>query len=461
MIDKGNRFGSSTRAPHAQYRDAGCMNILQTFLTRFLYISYRLNSHSSLKKVHTMATDSKLIIRICDPKSITFPGSLDASDLPKISSQETEDALKLAAHHLVELEDVVAFPTETVYGLGANALSPNAVSRIFSTKGRPQDNPLIVHVSSLPMLRDVLPKDYTISPVYQALISKFWPGPLSVLFPANADVIPKSVTAGHATVAIRMPSHPVARAVIAFSGKPIAAPSANTSGKPSPTRAEHVVQDTGSTGKLSLLLDGGPCAVGVESTVVDGLDPDGNLRILRPGGVTVEDLEKVVDSLNYQNGRRPKVLVHRRDYEDKAIEIAPTTPGMKYRHYSPSVPVIMLLTISKDPTGKASLSFADAIKGVSESLKTKGDSLLKLGLLATSDSPLWEKHPIEGVDIEKFVLGKSNDPATSAARLFDGLLTLERRGVRAILVEEIAEDHEGLAFMNRARKAAGESIYVY
>lgn len=409
-----------------------------------------------------MTSNLNVQVLKCDLASITFPASLDSSDLPKISSPQTLEAFKLAAHHLLDLKDVVAFTTETVYGLGANALSPTSVARIFSTKGRPQDNPLIVHISSLPMLYRILPKGYTLPVIYRALISEFWPGPLTLLFPADPKIIPLGVTAGHPTVAIRMPAHPVARALIALSNAPLAAPSANSSGKPSATRAEHVLDDLGATGRLRVILDGGPCPVGVESTVVDGLGVDGNLRVLRPGGVTVEDITRVLDSMDVPDEQKPKVLVHRRDYEDTAMESAPTTPGMKYRHYSPSVPVAMLMTSSSPPVGETSVSFSEALcQLVSSHLDHSSGTPLKIGLLAPSDSPLISHLPSNHPSVTHFALGTRSNPAMSATRLFDGLLTLEKDGAEIILVEEIPEDREGLAFMNRARKAAGTFVYVH
>ncbi|KAL5529958.1 hypothetical protein ACEPAF_6215 [Sanghuangporus sanghuang] len=411
-----------------------------------------------------MASKSSVQVLQCDLSSISFPSTLEFSGLPEVSSTRTLDALKIAAQRLVQFEDVVAFPTETVYGLGANALSSTAVSRIFSAKGRPQDNPLIVHVSSFPMLRRLLPSSYALSPIYEALIKALWPGPLTLLFPADSNIIPSAVTAGHPSVAVRMPSHPVARALIAFSGVPLAAPSANVSGKPSATRAEHVLDDLGRAGRLRLILDGGPCPVGVESTVVDGLGDDGNLRVLRPGGVTVEDLEQVARSLDLPEEKRPKVLVYRRDYEDKKLENAPTTPGMKYRHYSPSIPVVLLMTTSKPTNSHPFLTFYDAIASIIKAHpKEHSAGPLKIGLLATSDSPLLNHppRPSEQFMIDHFPLGSRTDPATSAARLFDGLLTVEKNGADVILVEEIPEDREGLAFMNRARKAAATLIYVH
>jgi L-threonylcarbamoyladenylate synthase len=418
------------------------MNSLRTLLTKTrLYIWSN----------NRMAFRTQVLV--CDPASIVFPAS---AELPEISSAETANALKTAAHHLLALRQPVAFPTETVYGLGAPALDADASSRIFSTKNRPPDNPLIVHVSSFQMLQRLLPPDYKMPTHYGILMRRFWPGALTLLFPNTSGLVPSIITANHPTVAIRMPSHPVARALIAVADAPLAAPSANSSGKPSPTRAEHVFDDL--NGRLGLILDGGSCGVGLESTVIDGLQEDGNLRVLRPGGITVEDIEKVLaDEMG--TGFIPKVLVHRRDYKDEAIEQAPTTPGMKYRHYSPGVPVTLLYTRTSPPHGVVHLSPATFFS----SLGTKnGADKVKVGLLTPSDSPLldWASPSVGGVSWHRFELGTIADPAITAQRLFDGFLTLEKQGVDLILIEEVDEDREGLAVMNRVRKAAGESQWL-
>ena len=390
----------------------------------------------------------------CDPADITF---LPMSDAPQISCKETLEALERAAHHLVDLKETVVFPTETVYGLGALALDATAASKIFSTKGRPPDNPLIVHVSSLEMLRSLLPPDYDIPKAYKILMKHFWPGPLTLLFPRNSDIVPAIVSANHPTVAIRIPSHPVARALIAVANAPLAAPSANTSGKPSPTRAEHVHRDL--NGKLNLILDGGPCSVGLESTVVDGLHDDGNIRVLRPGGVTIEDIERVLrqDICNVSN--RPRVLVHKRDYMDEKVEDAPTTPGMKYRHYSPSVPVILLLTHPTLSGGQLVTDFSDYVR----TLKIKNGSQggLKIGVLAATESELWEiLDGVQDVSWTRYPLGPLAEPSVIAHHLFDGLLSLEQESVHFIFIEEVEENREGLAIMNRVRKAASETVRI-
>ncbi|KAJ6581116.1 DHBP synthase RibB-like alpha/beta domain-containing protein [Mycena capillaripes] len=377
----------------------------------------------------------------CDPSSISFPSSTSA---PTISSPDTRSALEAAAHELVHNLQPVAFPTETVYGLGALALNVSATSRIFSTKGRPADNPLIVHVSSFPMLHTLLPHDYAVSDAYTALMKHFWPGALTLLFPSDPKIIPSIITANQPTVAIRMPSHPVARALIAVANTPLAAPSANSSGKPSPTRAEHVRRDL--DGKVGIILDGGPCGVGVESTVVDGLHADGDIRVLRPGGITVEDIEQVLREEMGVSGRIPNVLA------------APTTPGMKYRHYSPAVPVHLLYTASPPPDGVKPLE-ADSFLA---SLRSTGDKgPIKVGILTPSDSRLGTcTLPTNGLEWVRFLLGPTSEPSVTAHLLFDGLLTLERQGVDLILIEEVQEEREGLAVMNRVKKAAGECRWI-
>ncbi|KAG2369864.1 DHBP synthase RibB-like alpha/beta domain-containing protein [Suillus spraguei] len=357
----------------------------------------------------------------CDSTSVVF----SSDDQVAISSPETLAALRTAASCLKDLLPV-AFPTETVYGLGAIALNATAALKIFSTKGRPADNPLIVHVSSRPFLA----------------------GPLTLLFPCDHNLIPDIITAGQPTVAIRMPSHPVARALIAITDAPLAAPSANSSGKPSPTRAEHVLNDL--NGKITIILDGGPCEVGLESTVVDGLHEDGNIRILRPGGITVEDIKRVlVNGFSDTDTPTPEILVHRRDFRT-------TTPGMKYRHYSPSVPVTLMHT-SDAPLGIEPLSPSAFLEDLKRSMPHSPDTL-RVGLLMPSDSILM-KSLISDTTIQwhEFPFGLVSEPAVIARRLFDGLLTLEREGVDLILVEEVPEENEGLAIMNRP--VAGMWLY--
>ncbi|RXW25229.1 hypothetical protein EST38_g575 [Candolleomyces aberdarensis] len=386
----------------------------------------------------------------CEPSGI----SVSSGGQSEFQNPETLSVLKTAAHHLCNLHETVVFPTETVYGLGAVATNAEASAKIFSTKGRPPDNPLIVHVSSMDMLEKLLPSNYEYSRAYRVLMKHFWPGPLTLLFPRNPAIIPTIITAGQPSVAIRMPAHPVARALIAVADAPLAAPSANTSGKPSPTKAEHVLKDL--DGRVPLIIDGGACGVGLESTVVDGLNEDGHIRILRPGGVTVEQIEQVLSEEFKDGGHVPKVLVHKRDYQDAEMEAAPTTPGMKYTHYSPSVPVTLLSTLSQPPHGQSSEPMAAFLSRLSSDASRPA-----IGVLAPSDSRIWAHiDESKNADWHLFLLGPTSDPSLSAHRLFDGLLTLEAEGVDSIVIEEIAEKHEGLAVMNRVRKAAGETKWI-
>ena len=239
-----------------------------------------------------------------------------------LNGTKKEDIAKAAV--LLKAGGLVAIPTETVYGLAANALDGSAVKRIFEAKGRPQDNPLIVHIASL----DTLPKLVASVPDEAlALADQFWPGPLTIILP-KASCIPDEVSAGLETVAVRFPSHPVARAIIEASGLPLAAPSANTSGRPSPTKAEHVLHDL--RGKIEAVVDGGDCGVGLESTVVSlaGNRP----RLLRPGGVTHEQLEETLGPVEIDPAVTHAV-------QKNAVV---SSPGMKYKHYSPKARVVIL-----------------------------------------------------------------------------------------------------------------------
>jgi L-threonylcarbamoyladenylate synthase len=434
-------------------------------LTRTLFSKLRLPPYvrSTTAFATAMASPPTRVFK-CDPESITFSG-----DEPIYSDPETEDAIKTAVQYLTE-RHVVAFPTETVYGLGALALDASAATKIFSTKGRPSDNPLIVHISSPSMLASLLPPSYAPSPTYETLMRTFWPGPLTLLFPADPSRVPPIITAGHPTVAVRMPAHPVARALIAATGAPLAAPSANASGKPSPTRAAHVLRDLGSTGRLPLLLDGGTCTVGLESTVVDGLGADGALRVLRPGGATVEALVEALSGSgdgDGDGGSQPRVLVHNRDFVlGRHEEDAPTTPGMKYRHYAPGVPVTLLYTapVPGGEGGEAAVRRVamDAFFREAEERRgaSSGRRRRRLGLMAQDESPLLARARSEGTWWITFSLGGSAEPARAAQRLFEGLLSLEEQGVERIFVQEVAEEREGLAFMNRIKKAAGMTLQI-
>lgn len=346
---------------------------------------------------------------------------------PVISHAQDQQAIDQAVEWLKQGE-AVGIPTETVYGLAANALSSDAVSKIFAAKNRPQDNPLIVHVSSLSMLESMLP-DRKIPPVYLPIVERHWPGPLTIIVPAHPDIVPASVTCGQPTVAVRFPAHPVARALIDACGFPLAAPSANASGKPSTTTAQHVYDDL--QGRIPAILDGGPCRVGVESTVLDGLRSPA--AILRPGGVTYEALADML----------PGLQVYRKDFVDKALEEAPTTPGMKYRHYSPDAPVVLIDATVDDFEQRwkeeCSINFKDATK---------------VGLLTSRNNQNDNNTSSSSVTVERISMGTSAEQV--ARGLFGGLRDLDTRNVDVIFVQGVTETQEGMAVMNRLRKAASK-----
>ena len=325
-------------------------------------------------------------------------------------------------------ENVVAFPTETVYGLGANALSSQAVSKIYKAKNRPPDNPLILHVASLKALRSLM-GDQEIPRIYEPLIATFWPGPLTLLLPLDRQKtkISELCTSGQDTFAVRMPEHPLALALLHHSGLCLAAPSANTSTRPSPTTAQHVHHDL--KGRISLVLDGGPCTVGLESTVVDGLvSPP---QILRPGGISIEQLKRIP---GWEN-----TVVHRPGVVS-STEV-PRTPGMKYRHYSPTARIILFESTASPPNAKF---IAD--HGLQES---------RVVLCRTVAWPPSLADTL-GSQVMDESMGETGD--TIARRLFALLRELDGRGVQVILIEGISENDEGLAVMNRLRKAASVVI---
>ncbi|KAI8895939.1 DHBP synthase RibB-like alpha/beta domain-containing protein [Globomyces pollinis-pini] len=348
--------------------------------------------------------------------------------LQKINNNKPlEEQLDHAAD-ILRKGGLVSFPTETVYGLGANALDSDAVAKIFIAKNRPQDNPLIVHVSDLEMLNSFLAPQ-SIPNIYLDLIHQEWPGPLTILC-EKPEILPLSVSAGQNTVAIRIPAHPVARALIKKCGFPLAAPSANTSGRPSPTLANHVFEEM--NGRIPLVIDGGPCESGVESTVLDGLRTPP--AILRPGGVTVETIRQYI----------PQVLVYRKDFVDAGLEAAPSTPGMKYRHYTPNAEVVVVELGADDG---ALVRQEDVLHQQYIKYSTEGG---QVGVLKVGGSQYYPQYPLQ------FDLGVSANEV--ARNLFNGLRDLERNGANVILVQGITEASEGLAVMNRVRKAASKCI---
>ena len=309
--------------------------------------------------------------------------------------------LPLAARLILEGE-VVAFPTETVYGLGANAMDTNAVRRIFDCKGRPQDNPLIVHLADFDRLCDVVAY---VPPLARVLYDKFCPGPLTMIMP-KGDRIPSAVTAGLDTVGIRFPSHPIARELIAQSC-PIAAPSANVSKHVSPTTARHVLEDL--DGKIPMLLEGGDAEVGIESTIVDltGEEP----TVLRPGAITAEQIKAVLGEADYYHGEIKEALA----------------PGMKYKHYSPKVPCY--------------LAEAKSLQSALDKLKSQG---LRPVLIARDEAA-------KGIDYPTLSLGKT--AAEVQHRIYGALRAAEEYD--AAVIEDLSDKKEFFAAMDRIKKATG------
>lgn len=315
---------------------------------------------------------------------------------------------------------LVVFPTETVYGLGADALNEEAVNEIFKAKGRPQDNPLIVHISDRAQLEELASE---ISPSAERLMELFWPGSLTILFKKKSSV-PDVTTGGLDTVAVRMPNHPLALKLIEYSNRPIAAPSANTSGRPSPTKAEHVLEDL--SGKVDIVIDGGATGVGLESTVLD-ISGDRPM-ILRPGGVTIEQLLELLPDVEY-------------DLALKDESLSPKSPGQKYRHYSPRAKVEVY-------TGESD-QVIEAILKRKRELEVEG---FRVGILTVDENS--EVYKSENT----VSMGRRDDLEEIARNLFDSLRRFDSMEVDFILGEGFAETGIGKAIMNRLFKASGGNI---
>ena len=325
--------------------------------------------------------------------------------------------LKEAARLLRENE-AVAFPTETVYGLGANAMDDEAIAKIFAAKGRPSDNPLIVHIGTKSQLDGIVRE---IPPVAEKLMEHFWPGPLTIILPRK-EGISERVTAGLNTVGVRMPDHPVALALIEEANVPVAAPSANRSGRPSPTLASHVYEDL--NGKIAGIVDGGATGVGVESTVIDCTSEVPT--ILRPGGITKEQLEAVIGNVSLDPALK--------DEKEK-----PKSPGMKYTHYAPKAPLSIV---------EGSREF---IQRIVDEKKKEG---FKVGVLTTE-----EYQHVYSADVV-LSCGMRNDLASVATKLYDVLRTFDASEVDVIFSESFPNEGIGNAIMNRLTKAAGHHIII-
>lgn len=340
----------------------------------------------------------------------------------KIDSSNPDIELVKEAARYITGGELVGFPTETVYGLGANGLDENAVRKIFMAKGRPQDNPLILHVNSIEMLRTLVVE---IPDKALKLIDAFWPGPLTILFKKN-NIVPEVITAGLDTVAIRMPSHKIALELIGASNTPIAAPSANTSGRPSPTRAEHVIEDM--NGKIPFIIDGGETGIGLESTVID-LTEDIPM-ILRPGGITPRDIIEVLGECKIDPG-----------LEETSIDSTPKSPGQKYRHYAPKAKMFVFTGKSEDVNKEMLIRATKA--------KHEGK---KVGIMTTIENVEF----FSGFMIEE--MGSLDDVDSIAHNLFHLIRKLDEAKVDLILCQGVERDSIGLAVMNRLYKASGGNI---
>ncbi len=326
------------------------------------------------------------------------------TNIIKINPAKPEKARIESAANIIRKGGVVAFPTETVYGLGADALNESAVRKIYAAKGRPPDNPMIVHIADKKDFHRLVSE----VPLKVERLMKFWPGPLTIVA-KKSELIPGAVTAGLDTVAIRMPDNRIALELIKAS-VPIAAPSANLSGRPSATTAGHVIDDF--YDKIDLIIDGGPCEVGIESTVID---MSGDMPVLlRPGKITLEELRRVLG----------KVTVAERSDKPKA-------PGMKYEHYRPKPEVVLVRDFRR-------------LDSVAKDFRASGK---KVAIIAAT------KFSYDADEVEIF-----SNPSKFAHNLFSSFRIFEKNGIDVILVEALPEKRIGLAIMNRLKKAASRVI---
>ncbi|MDL2232780.1 threonylcarbamoyl-AMP synthase [Ruminococcaceae bacterium OttesenSCG-928-L11] len=326
------------------------------------------------------------------------------------------------AAQLLATGRLVVFPTETVYGIGANALDADAVAGIFAAKGRPQDNPLIAHVTALD---DIFPLVADFPESARRLAEAFWPGPLTIILP-KSDAVPLQTSGGLDTVAIRMPSHPVARAIIRQAGVPVAAPSANRSGGPSPTTAKHCIADL--TGRVDMIVDGGECEVGLESTVLSlaGSVP----RLLRPGAVTVSQLRKVLGEVEVD-----AAVTHQLE-----AGVAVRSPGLKYKHYAP----------------KASMTLVHADKSRFHAFAEEKRGEAVWFLVFEEDL-----NAMKAMGANALAYGEEHSHSSQAKRLFSALRELDTAGAQTVYARAPSASGVGLAIYNRMLRAAGfHEIYL-
>ena len=349
-----------------------------------------------------------------------------------------------AAAEIIKNGGLVAFPTETVYGLGGNALDPEASRKIYAAKGRPSDNPLIVHVASV---SEVYPLVSAFPESAKKLMETFWPGPLTIILP-KSEIVPYETTGGLETVAIRCPENRVTLSFIKASGLPIAGPSANTSGKPSPTEATHVLHDL--NGRIDMILDDGPVGIGVESTIIDmsGEVP----TLLRPGAITLEELS---DTLGKKVEIDPAIVAG-----GVNEGIRPKAPGMKYRHYAPNAKMALVTTrllkekdydVSEDERLQADRQVSDYINELVERDEAEG---LRAGIICCDETKeLYERAQGKASDIK--IIGHRSEPLSMTHELFRVLREFDDDKVERIYAESYSDRGVGFALMNRMRKAAG------
>lgn len=342
----------------------------------------------------------------------------------KVNAQKPEvEKIRIAAD-FIKKGGLVAFPTETVYGLGADALNQKAVLALFKAKKRPHDNPPIIHVENIKSVYKLVNE---VPPKAEKLMKMFWPGPLTLIF-KRSEIVPEVTVAGLDTIAIRMPRHSVALALVRESGCSIAAPSANLAGRPSPTTAKHVLDDL--DGRIDVVLDAGPTPIGVESTVLDmTVDPP---QILRPGGTPYEDLKEVLGEVKFH----PVAVAEKPVLVEKA-----RSPGMKHKHYAPKADLIVV-------EGEVS-AITEKVKELAVFYMKKGN---RVGILATDETVGCYR-----ADVVKS-LGSRSNLMVIAKNLFNFLREFDLEGVDVIIAEGIPMQGLGLAIMNRLRKASGYSI---
>ena len=339
--------------------------------------------------------------------------------LEKIDKNQNNTDIIREAGRILKEGGLVAFPTETVYGLGADALNEDAAKKIYAAKGRPSDNPLIIHITNMKALEKIVSE---VPEKAVKVAEKYWPGPLTMIF-NKSDIVPYGTTGGLDTVAVRMPSHEGARQLIESAGVPVAAPSANTSGRPSPTTAEHVKEDL--WGRIDMIIDGGPVGIGVESTIIDVTEE--TPTILRPGHITKDMIAKVIGTVQMDAG-----------LSGLDPSVKPKAPGMKYRHYAP----------------KASMT---VIQGEKEAVIRRIEELAaeypkeEVGILAADETLSCYTHG-------QVVSAGSRNEHTIEQGLYRALREFDHMGVSVIFSESFADDDRSEAIMNRLLKAAGQKI---